>query len=276
MFDQLVQSSSYDVRKQAGYFGITSLIYGAILIAVMVWSVFSFDLSGLNEGDLAFNEIVAPVALPENVPPPAPPNKTQPKAIAASSAPRKYDEIKNPVKDITNSTIAPDKVSMVKSDAVAVRDKVAFIVTNNNIRGGGDDDQIPNRSNTVSQTAAITVQSQEPPRDVETPPLPKSTPAPIVTKITTVSKGVINGIARSLPKPPYPPTAQAMHASGEVKVQVLIDEQGNVVSASAISGHPLLRAAAQAAAHQAKFTPTKLSEQAVKVTGVIIYNFVAQ
>ncbi len=67
-----------------------------------------------------------------------------------------------------------------------------------------------------------------------------------------------------------------MRAGGEVKVQVLIDERGNVVSASAISGHPLLRAAAQAAARQAKFTPTKLSEQPVKVTGVIIYNFVAQ
>ena len=61
-----------------------------------------------------------------------------------------------------------------------------------------------------------------------------------------------------------------------VQVQVLIDENGNVVSAHAVSGHPLLQAAAVAAARASKFTPTKLSGQPVKVNGVIIYNFVAQ
>jgi protein TonB len=56
---------------------------------------------------------------------------------------------------------------------------------------------------------------------------------------------------------------------------VKIDERGNVVSASAVSGHPLLQAAAVAAARQAKFAPTMLSGQAVSVTGVIVYNFIA-
>jgi protein TonB len=55
---------------------------------------------------------------------------------------------------------------------------------------------------------------------------------------------------------------------------VTIDESGNVISASAVSGHPLLRAAAVAAARSSKFSPTMLSGQAVKVTGVIVYNFV--
>jgi protein TonB len=57
---------------------------------------------------------------------------------------------------------------------------------------------------------------------------------------------------------------------------VTVDENGNVVSAQAVSGHPLLQAAAVAAARGAKFSPTKLSGQAVKVTGVIQYNFVAE
>jgi protein TonB len=55
---------------------------------------------------------------------------------------------------------------------------------------------------------------------------------------------------------------------------VLIDENGSVVSASAVSGHPLLRAAAVQAARGARFSPTKLSGQPVKVSGVITYNFV--
>ncbi len=93
---------------------------------------------------------------------------------------------------------------------------------------------------------------------------------------TTISGGVLNGKAISLPKPAYPAIAKAAHASGTVTVQVTVDESGNVISASPVSGHPLLKASAAAAARQAKFRPTLLSGQPVKVTGVIIYNFVAQ
>jgi TonB family protein len=108
-------------------------------------------------------------------------------------------------------------------------------------------------------------------------PAPPSPPLPQPTRATvpkTISGGVLNGKAISLPKPPYPPVARAVRASGSVSVQVLIDEQGNVISASAVSGHPLLRASAVAAAHGAKFSPTVLSGQPVKVSGVITYNFV--
>lgn len=89
-----------------------------------------------------------------------------------------------------------------------------------------------------------------------------------------VSSGIINGKAIELIKPPFPPAGRAVRASGAVTVQVVIDESGNVVSASAVAGHPLLRAAASAAALKSKFTPTMLSGQPVKVTGVIVYNFV--
>ena len=88
-----------------------------------------------------------------------------------------------------------------------------------------------------------------------------------------VSGGVLNGKAINLVKPPYPPAAKAVRASGAVNVQVTIDEDGNVISAAAISGHPLLRTAAESAARSSKFSPTLLSGQKVKVTGVIIYNF---
>lgn len=89
----------------------------------------------------------------------------------------------------------------------------------------------------------------------------------------TISGGVLNGKAISLPKPAYPPVAKAAKASGSVNVQVTVDEKGNVVSASVVSGHPLLRASAQAAAYRAKFSPTLLSGKPVRVTGIILYNF---
>ncbi len=92
--------------------------------------------------------------------------------------------------------------------------------------------------------------------------------------VKTVSGGVLNGKAQSLPLPAYPPAAMAVKAGGSVSVQVSIDEDGNVSSASAISGHPLLRSAGVDAALQAKFAPTWLNGQPVKVSGVLTYNFV--
>lgn len=81
--------------------------------------------------------------------------------------------------------------------------------------------------------------------------------------------------AISLPKPPYPPAARAVRAAGPVSIQVLIDTDGSVFSSEAVTGHPLLRAAARSAACGASFTPTLLSGQPVKVSGIITYNFVS-
>lgn len=91
-----------------------------------------------------------------------------------------------------------------------------------------------------------------------------------------ISGGVLNGKAISLPPPELPAIARQAHASGSVTVQITIDEEGNVIAAKAVAGHPLLQAAAVSAARQAKFTPTKIAGQPVKVQGVLVYNFVAQ
>lgn len=100
-------------------------------------------------------------------------------------------------------------------------------------------------------------------------------PTGAITNKDLIAGGVLNGKAIALPRPVYPAIARAAHASGTVLVQVVIDEEGNIISAHAVSGHPLLQAASVAAAREAKFTPTTLYGQPVKVTGVIQYNFVA-
>lgn len=89
-----------------------------------------------------------------------------------------------------------------------------------------------------------------------------------------ISGGVLNGKAISMPAPRYPEEARQAMASGEVTVQVLIDEAGNVLSAEAKSGPPELREAAVKAALKARFSQTRLSGQPVKVTGILLYNFV--
>ena len=117
---------------------------------------------------------------------------------------------------------------------------------------------------------------------VEPIPPPKA-PANENTKSSTtdskrapISGGVLNSKAISLPLPPYPPAARAAKAAGTVVVQVTVDENGNVISAHAVSGHPLLQAAAVAAARGARFPPVKLSGEPVKVNGTITYNFALQ
>jgi TonB family protein len=92
----------------------------------------------------------------------------------------------------------------------------------------------------------------------------------------TISGGVVNGKAVNLPKPNYPSAAKAVRATGAVSVQVVIDEIGDVISARAVSGHPLLHQAAVTAARQAKFQPILLTGKPVKVSGIIVYNFVMQ
>lgn len=91
---------------------------------------------------------------------------------------------------------------------------------------------------------------------------------------TIVSGGVLNGKVRKKPQPDYPLAAKRARQSGTVVVQITVDENGDVESAQAISGPPLLRGASERAAKLATFTPVKLCGRAVKVTGVVTYNFI--
>jgi TonB family protein len=110
----------------------------------------------------------------------------------------------------------------------------------------------------------------------ETKPAESAPPEKSSGERAPISGGVLNGKAIYLPQPEYPAIAAQAKAAGNVTVQVLIDEAGTVISAHAVSGHPLLQAAAVTAARQARFSPTSLMGEPVKVNGVITYNFVAR
>jgi hypothetical protein len=85
--------------------------------------------------------------------------------------------------------------------------------------------------------------------------------------------GVLNGKAISLPKPEYP-TFAAGRPFGSVTIQLLIGEDGSVLSAGAVKGNSLLQYATRDAACKAKFSPTLLAGHPVKVSGELTYNFV--
>ena len=64
-----------------------------------------------------------------------------------------------------------------------------------------------------------------------------------------------------------------LHVAGKVTVLIVINKKGEVVSAKAICGHPLIMASAIKAASQWQFQPRRVKGKLAKNTGVIIFVF---
>ena len=109
--------------------------------------------------------------------------------------------------------------------------------------------------------------------------LPEKPPEPSVVKppaTLRVASTILSGKAVNLPQPTYPRIAKDGGIHGPVSIQILVSEEGKVLSAQIVSGNPMLTFAARDAAMRARFTPTMLNGQPVKIQGIINYNFVLQ
>jgi protein TonB len=260
MFDNLVESGSHsaDMKRKGSFLLGFGLVYVFLIFVGGVAAIW-YAVANIDSQALELTTLIAPVPVPQ-----------QQQQKQEAPKPEKMDISKNVdvrkelIADVTRTDLVPKEISAKASDIPPVRKGVVTM------QGSGNSNALapmaPGNGTGSIVSAPVKVEiKDEPP-----PPPPKPTPhAPI-------SGGVLNGKAVHLAQPPYPAIARSAHASGQVVVQVLIDENGNVVAAHATSGHPLLQAAAVNAARSSKFTPTKLSGQPVKVNGVIIYNFVAQ
>jgi TonB family protein len=103
--------------------------------------------------------------------------------------------------------------------------------------------------------------------------VPEPEPGSANSIVIRKSGGVLASSATRRVEPAYPPLAKAARVSGSVVVEVTVDETGTVITARALSGHPLLKDSAVTAARGWKFTPTKLSGQSVRVVGTITFNY---
>lgn len=261
MFDNLVESSSHkeDISRKGSFILATTLIYAVLLVGFFVAGILWYD-AHLAEQELELTTLVAPVPVPQQQKEPEQKQEAKP-----TKAEQNVDVRKELIADVAESRVAPKEISAKASDVPPVRRGVTTVIGSNDSNASAPMPAGPGSGTVVSAPARVNI--------AEEPPPPAPTPTP---RTAPISGGVLNGKAISLPKPQYPPIARAAHAAGTVVVQVTIDENGSVISARAVSGHPLLQAVAVAAARNARFSPTKLSGQPVKVTGVIQYNFVAQ
>jgi protein TonB len=263
MFNNLVESCKHseDYKRKGSFFLATTIIYAVFLASAGIASVFAYD-AHLENQSLELVSLLSPVPVQQQTPKPNEPkpakNNDQKQAMRTVLIDRVADSYK-----------APDKISSTAS-TIPERPKGNVIIGNTNYDppdapvGPSNGDS---SNNQTSNTKPVVIDEQPPPdvKKVESPVAPKPP--------TLVSKGVVNGIAKHLQTPAYPQIAKTAGIKGQVKVQVLIDETGKVVSANVVSGHPLLSAAAVQAARQSSFTPTKLSDVPVKVSGFILYNF---
>jgi protein TonB len=260
MFENLVESGSHskDVARKGSFLLVTFAIYAVLLLAAFVAGIWWAN-ANIDQQNLELTALIAPVPVPQQQ---QKVEAAKPEKIEIS---KNVDVRKELIADVTRTDLVPKEISAKASDVPPVRKGVVTMMGTGNSNAVAPMAPGTGTGQIISNAPAKVEIKDEPP-----PPPPKPTPhAPI-------SGGVLNGKAVHLVQPPYPPIARSAHASGQVVVQVLIDENGNVVAAHATSGHPLLQAAATNAARASKFTPTKLSGQPVKVNGVIIYNFVAQ
>jgi TonB family protein len=109
----------------------------------------------------------------------------------------------------------------------------------------------------------------EPPIVEETPPTPPIAPK----KTQKISQRLLEGSVIKKRMPTYPAMARSMNAYGKVEVRILISEAGEVIEASAISGHPALRSAAVDAARQWVYKPTTLDSVPIKVETILTFTF---
>jgi protein TonB len=268
MFNNLIESSSHtrEFKRRGSFFLFTTATYILLFVIAGVASIYAYD-ARLEDQNTEIVTMVGPVDVP------APPvavthNATLPRG---NNSRQNIAVRQIATERVDNPRLAPDNVSSAPNTNPPIPRSGVYTIGPDNSDPVGD----PNGSNRPGPDGSgrNIGSGRQPVIEIDPPPPPvkieKAFPK-------VISKGPITGLALSLPKPPYPQIARQAGANGPVNVQVLIDETGRVVSAKAISGNPLLRAAAQQAAFAARFSPTTLGDQAVKVSGVITYNFVLQ
>jgi TonB family protein len=264
MFNNLIESSSHakEFKRRGSFLLFTTATYLVLFVITGVVSIYAYDAHLENQAtELELTFIPLP---PEESAPTEPRNTIRPTSnssnnVTSSTRTVLMDSTSNPNNPPPNVGVVASSVPPARVDSVL---------------GPSNGDPITPGSTRGSGSGAGTG-SGPVVEIVDPPPPPATTPAPVVPKVIR-SPQVLNSIATYLPKPIYPPLAKQIRLQGVVNVQVLVDETGRVVSAKAVSGHTFFINEAQKAALQARFSPAKIGDQPVKVSGVISYNFILQ
>jgi protein TonB len=269
MFTNLIESQSHrkEFKRRSSFVLVTVAAYAVILFGAGVASIYAYDANlEAQTSSLELLSWVPPVTTAAPKPIPDHPQPVRRQTTSSAPVDRNVDV---PIRtDAIARTDDPTKVP----DKVGTKASTIPPVTGNFRIGDRNVDPpaaaTSNSGNCIgcpSTPTAVTLTEKPPEPPVVKPPTTQRVPSTILA-----SKAI------SLPQPVYPIIAKQSRTQGPVNVQILVDEQGKVISAQIVAGNPMLTSAAKEAALRARFTPTILNGQAVKIQGVIIYNFVLQ
>jgi protein TonB len=269
MFSNLIESGSHraDLKRKGKFFLGATAFYTLLLAATGVGSIYAYNA---RLDDTSDYEILAVMRFSPSETRPERPRREEPRPAASNNRDQQFA---TRIGDI--SVITPfrgDRVAAESAKDVGARTPVRISNYNSDPASTGGPAHTNYTSGPGEGTGPPAVSGDgptPPPSPAHVTPTPAQHTGPV-----RLTSEILIGKAISKPAPPYPAVAKQIGMQGSVAVQVLIDEQGHVLSAKATSGPPLLLAAAVQAAYKATFIPTKLSGQPVKVTGVITYNFV--
>jgi protein TonB len=74
-------------------------------------------------------------------------------------------------------------------------------------------------------------------------------------------------------RPEYPALARQARVQGDVKIDAILDEEGNVIDMKVVAGHPLLYQAALDALRKWKYEPTYLNDRPIAVELTVTITF---
>jgi periplasmic protein TonB len=266
VFEYTLESVS---KKKGGsrfaYFIVTSIIWVMVFIVSIIASIFLYD-AHLDQ-QLMLITMLAP---PPPPPPPPPPARLQVKQhqiiqpivrlgmVSVRSVPKEIS-LPNNVKASYNSGAESEIEGVIGGVEGGVEGGVLGGVLGG-VKGGV-------LRGVLGGAGSALPPPPPPPPKVEPP---KPSPPP---EIVRRSEGVIRGNAIDRIVPIYPSIARQAQIQGDIVVEILIDEGGNVATARILSGPALLQQAALTAARQWKFKPTMLNNVPVKVQGMLTFRF---
>src|SRR5262249_30560501 len=255
MFENLIEcDKNRRQTKKWKYFLVTSIVWVSALAASIAAGIFLYDA----RLDAQLSVITMLQPLPPAPPPPLGTNGSTTAVSNASPGTRVVQISAVPLREAPPMPAELPATLVQSSFGTGAGPDLGGATGDPNGAVGGSWNGVPNGVNggTGSMPPPPPPQPQDPP--VEKPATPK-----MIIK----SEGVIrcNAIVRE--KPDYPAIAKAAHVEGEVQVEITIGEDGGVVNARVVNGHPMLRVAALNAAKQWRFNPTLLNNSPVKVQG---------
>ncbi len=249
MFNFIEQTGQVDLARKAAMLLISTAVHAAVIVILILLPL--IFIGAVPEVDLVSFLIAAP-APPPAPPPPPPPVKPEIRPEYKPVLVSGFKEPETVPKGVFPPAPNPTPGEFAAGPAVGIPGSAGF----------GNFDGI---SGSPLGGAVL-----EPPV-----PMPQPPPPPKQKQIEPVRRGGDVQQSKLIRRvdPEYPPLALEARVSGEVIMDVRVDEEGNVVSIRVLKGHQLLVDAARNAVVQWKYSPTILNGEPVPVVATVTVIF---